>query len=126
MGAGAAGSSGIVAVGLDRLKDAGVLDTGEVVEDLGLLAERGVRRNCFAGQRNRARRAQVFGEHEAQQSALEPQQRDFGVLHSKNLGQDHAQVQRRHSLAQHRSQGEQMFGKDDFFHHPVIVILGHR
>ena len=66
------------------------------------------------------------GKHEAQQSAFQPQEGHFGVLHSKNLGQNHTQIQRRHSLAQHRSQGEQMFGEDDFFHHPVIDILGHR
>jgi hypothetical protein len=68
----------------------------------------------------------VFGEHEAQQSALEPQQRDFVVLHLKNLGQDHAQVHGGHSLPQYRSKGDEMFGEDDFFHHPVIDILGHR
>ncbi len=126
MGDGAAGSPESFALGFDGFEDAGVLYAGEVVENLRFLAERRVRRHRFAGQRNRARSPQVFGEHKAQRSAFQPQEGDFVVLHLKNLGQNHAQIQRRHSLAQHRSQGEEMLGKDDFFHHPVIDILGHR
>jgi len=60
-----------------------------------------------------------------QQPRLQSQQRDFGRLHTKNLGQDQTQVQCRHTLAQHRSQGEEMLRKYNFFRHPKILVLGH-
>ena len=126
MGDGAAGSS-IRTVGFDGLKDTGVLDAGKVVENFGFLAQSRVRGDRFAGQWNCPGRPQMFGEYKAQQTAFQAQQGDFGVLHTKNLGEDHTQIQRRNSLAQHRSQGEQVLGEYDFFfHHGVVVILGHR
>jgi hypothetical protein len=80
----------------------------------------------FTRQRNRASGAKVLRENEAEQSSFKPQKCDFGVLHSENLGQNHAQIERRNSLAQNGSQGEKMLWKNDFFHHRVIVILSHR
>ncbi|MFZ0806561.1 MAG: hypothetical protein WAN03_10280 [Candidatus Sulfotelmatobacter sp.] len=111
---------------LNGFEDARVLHACEVIKDLRLLAERRVSGDCFTRQWNRARRPQIVRKDEAQQAAFQPHQRDFRILHAKNLGHDHAQVHCRNSRPQHRSQGQQVLGEYDLFHHPVIAVLTHR
>jgi hypothetical protein len=88
---------------LDRLEDASVFYAGKVIEDLGLLAQRSVGSDGLAGNRNRTGGAQVLGKNKLEQAAFQSQQRDFGVLHTKHFGQNHADIQRRDAFAQHRS-----------------------
>src|ERR1700731_5328575 len=96
---------------LHRLENTSVFNLSEVVKYLGLLAQGGVGGDGGTGNRNCSTGAQVLGENKPQQSILQAQERDLGVLHVKHLGQDHAGVHWRHSLAQYGSQGEEVFRK---------------
>ncbi len=85
---------------LYRLENTGVLHARKVVEDLRLLADRRVCRDRAAGNRNRSGRPQFLRIYKLQQSAIQPQQRDFGLLNLENLCQNAAYLPGRHILIQ--------------------------
>src|ERR1700733_15939435 len=95
------GRRGILGFGSDRLdglEDARMFYPGKVVEDLGLLAQRSMSSDGFAGNRNRSGRAKVLRKDKLEQAAFEAQQSDFSVSNLKHLRQRHADVERRDAL----------------------------
>src|SRR5271154_4290042 len=112
--------------GLDGLEDAGVFNPRKIVEDFRFLAQRGVGSHSLARDGNRSGSHQVLGKNELQQTAVQPKQSNFRVLHPEYFRQHHTDLERGYPLAQHRSEREQIFGKNDLFDSSIFRLLGHR